>query len=129
MPLIYNSIRVCLFFFSLLFALCCSCSSSTLIRIRSKFIHVRVHSNIKSGKWEIAVMGMRMNIAISDANEDGIDPYVHSEENFFNDKDYGVTWIHIPDGNGVPCIANLTVEHSYSKRNIKHLVYFELYRR
>lgn len=46
------------------------------------------------------------------------------------DKDYGITWMYLPDGSGIPQIAYLTEEAEGSRgrrKNVKDAVRFELY--
>lgn len=61
-----------------------------------------------------------------DANE----PY-KDNMNYTNEDDgYGVTWMYIPDGNGVPQVAYLTGDPETSRgrrKNVKDHVRFELY--
>lgn len=65
--------------------------------------------------------------AEADANNE---PYGQARNYTNEDKDYGVTWMYIPDGNGVPQVAYLTEESETSrgrKKNAKDYVRFELY--
>lgn len=77
-----------------------------------------------------------MSIAEADANANANAEPEPSEmygqaSNYTNeDKDYGVTWMYIPDGNGVPQVAYLTEESETSRgrrKNVKDAVRFELY--
>lgn len=64
--------------------------------------------------------------AYADANEPNGPARNYSNEN----EDYGVSWMYIPDGNGVPQVAYLTEEHEASRgrrKNVKDSVHFELY--
>lgn len=65
--------------------------------------------------------------AVADPNE----MFGKTGSNYTNeDKDYGVTWMYIPDGNGVPQVAYLTEEAEASRgrrKNVKEHVRFELY--
>lgn len=67
--------------------------------------------------------------ALGIASDDSYDP----NSNYSNEDDgYGVTWMYIPDGNGVPQIANLSGDPSSARgrdKNVKEHVYFELYMR
>ncbi|XP_031632237.1 lipase member H-like [Contarinia nasturtii] len=73
-----------------------------------------------------------MSLAEADAEADAnSEPTYGQARNYTNeDKDYGVTWMYIPDGNGVPQVAFLTEESETSrgrKKNAKDYVRFELY--
>lgn len=58
------------------------------------------------------------------------EPYA-PDMNYTNEDDgYGVTWMYIPDGNGVPQVAYLTGDPDTSRgrrKNVKEHVRFELY--
>lgn len=81
-----------------------------------------------------------MSIATADAEADGFpdadpdadasEPYGQAKNYTNENEDYGVTWMYIPDGDGVPQIAYLTEEKPAGrgrKKNVKDAVRFELY--
>lgn len=86
-----------------------------------------------------------MSIATADAEADGApdaapdadpdadassEPYGQAKNYTNENDDYGVTWMYIPDGDGVPQIAYLTEEKPAGrgrKKNVKDAVRFELY--
>lgn len=67
-----------------------------------------------------------LGIETDDANE-SYNPHM----NYTNEDDgYGVTWMYIPDGSGVPQVAYLTGDPETSRgrrKNVKEHVRFELY--
>lgn len=79
----------------------------------------------------IAVMGMSIAEAEAEADANAEpEPYGRASNYTNEDKDYGVTWMYIPDGNGVPQVAYLTEESETSRgrrKNVKDAVRFELY--
>lgn len=75
---------------------------------------------------------MAMSIADSEADADATagEPFEPARNYTNEDKDYGVTWMYIPDGNGVPQVAYLTEDSETSRgrrKNAKDYVRFELY--
>lgn len=77
------------------------------------------------------MVGMSIADTEPDAVADPNEMFRQTGSNYTNeDKDYGVTWMYIPDGNGVPQVAYLTEEAEASRgrrKNVKEHVRFELY--
>lgn len=75
-----------------------------------------------------------MGMSVADAYPNAVpepDGSYGQATNYTNeDKDYGITWMYIPDGNGVPQVAYLTEEKGTSRgrnKNTRDAVRFELY--
>lgn len=79
----------------------------------------------------IVVVGMSLADADPDSEPDPNAAFGQTASNYTNeDKDYGVTWMYIPDGNGVPQVAYLIEEAESTRgrrKNVKEHVFFELY--
>lgn len=76
------------------------------------------------------VKGMSIAEADAIAEPDPSETYGQASNYTNEDKDYGVTWMYIPDGDGVPQVAYLTEESETSRgrrKNVKDAVRFELY--
>ncbi|XP_055308491.1 lipase member H-like [Sitodiplosis mosellana] len=77
-----------------------------------------------------AVMGVSIAEPIANAQPEPGGTNGQASNYTNEDKDYGVTWMYIPDGNGVPQVAYLIEEKGSSRgrdKNTRDAVRFELY--
>lgn len=76
----------------------------------------------------LVVMGVSVDV-FNNSIEKENDSYNPNMKYSNEDDGYGITWMYIPDGNGIPQIANLT-EPDVSRAlppNLKEYIHFELY--